>query len=372
MYNRNLVVHLTSVHPSFDIRIFHKECKTLARKGYKVILVAQHSRNEVVDGIQIRALLRPRNRFDRMTRTAWQVYRSAIKENAGLYHLHDPELIPIGVLLKIRGKRVIYDVHEDYPSSLLFRDWIHPHLRPYIVKGVRFTEWVGVRVLDGVVAATPSIAKRFPSSKTVIVQNFPIPDNLVLDKNIPYSQRSPILVYIGEISEMRGIKEMVQAVGHLPENLGAQLSLAGNFSPAYLEHEIKQLPDWKWISFLGWQSQEGVAAMLGRARIGLVLFHPAPNHINAQPNKLFEYMAAGIPVVTSDFPLWREIIEGVGCGLLVDPTDPRKIAKGLQWLLEHPEEAEAMGKRGQTAVREKYNWDREDNKLVAFYQEIIK
>lgn len=374
MYNHNLIVHLTSVHSSFDIRIFHKECKTLARAGYEVVLVAQHEKDEEVDGIRIRALAKPDHRLDRMTCTAWQIFRSAIKENAKLYHIHDPELILIGILLKIRGKRVIYDVHEDYASSLLSRDWIHPRFRSCIVRGVTLAEWIGIHLFDGVVAATPTIAKRFPSSKTVSVQNFPIMNKLVLKATttIYYPQKSPILVYIGVISEMRGIREMVQAMGHLPENLGVQLWLAGSFSPAHLEDEVKELPGWERVQFLGWQSHEGVPFILGQARLGLVLFHPAPNHVMAQPNKLFEYMSAGIPVVTSDFPLWREIVEGAGCGLLVNPLDPKAIAEAILWLLEHPEEAEKMGKRGQAAVRERYNWDYEANKLLAFYQKIIK
>lgn len=373
MYNHNLIVHLTSVHPSFDIRIFHKECKTLARAGYEVVLVVQHEKDEEVGGIRIRALVTPKNRFERMTRTLWEVYQTAIKENARLYHIHDPELILIGILLKIHGKRVIYDVHEDYPSSVLSRDWIHHRFRSYIVKGVTFAEWIGIHLFDGVVAATPTIAKRFPSSKTLIVQNFPILNKLVLKATttIYYPQRSPILVYIGVISEMRGIRGMVQAVGHLPENLGVKLWLAGSFSPVHLEDEVKEFPGWERVQFLGWQSHEGVAAMLGQARLGLVLFHPAPNHMMAQPNKLFEYMSAGIPVVASDFPLWCEIIEGAGCGLVVDPLDSKAITKAILWLLEHPVEAEAMGKRGQEAVRKRYNWDHEAEKLLVFYQKII-
>ena len=373
MCNPNLVVHLSSVHPSFDIRIFHRECKTLARAGYEVVLVVQHDRDEKVEGIQIRALSKPKNRLDRMTRTAWQVYRSAIKEDAQLYHLHDPELILIGLLLKIRGKRVIYDVHEDYPSSLLSREWIHPRVRSSIVKGVTSAEWAGAVLFDGIAAATPAIAKRFPSSKTVTIQNFPILNKLVPNTTTTthYPQRPPILVYIGVISEMRGIREMVLATGLIPGHLGAQLYLAGNFSPAETEYEIKKLAGWERVKYLEWQSREGVATLLGIARIGLVVLHPEPNHIKSQPNKLFEYMSAGIPVIASHFPLWKEIVEKAGCGLLVNPLDPKEIAEAIGWLLEHPGEAEEMGQRGQAAVRERYNWDYEADKLLVFYQKVI-
>lgn len=79
-------------------------------------------------------------------------------------------------------------------------------------------------------------------------------------------------------------------------------------------------------------------------------------------------MSAGIPVIASDFPLWKEIVEGSGCGLLVNPLDPEAIAEAIKWLLENPEKAETMGKRGRKAIEECYNWDKESVKLISFYR----
>jgi hypothetical protein len=106
-------------------------------------------------------------------------------------------------------------------------------------------------------------------------------------------------------------------------------------------------------------------------RVGLVILHPNINYVQSQPVKLFEYMAAGLPVIASDFPLWREIIDGAKCGLLVDPFDVKGIAEAITWLLEHPHEAELMGKRGQEAVYQKFNWNTEADKLIACYNELI-
>ncbi len=372
MCNPNLVVHLSSVHPSFDIRIFHRECKTLVCAGYEVVLVIQHDRDEKLDGIRIRALAKPKNRFERMTRTLWQIFRAAIKENAQIYHFHDPELIPVGILLRLKGKKVIYDVHENVPEHVFVKEWIPFWCRALVAQGAAFAEWLGANFFDGILAATPTIAKRFLPSKTKIVQNFPMINELVQNSFPLYRERSPILIYLGGISELRGAKEMVLATGLLPGHLGAQLFLAGHFSPASLEYEIKGLDGWEKVKYLGWQSREEVAALLGKARIGLVVLHPTRSYLDSYPIKLFEYMSAGIPVIASHFPLWKEIVEGVGCGLLVSPLDPKEIAEAIGWLLEHPEDAEKMGQRGQAAVRERYNWDREANKLLVHYKKMLQ
>lgn len=121
----------------------------------------------------------------------------------------------------------------------------------------------------------------------------------------------------------------------------ARLQMGGTFAPKPLEAEVRALAGWSRVDFHGWVGREDVREILSRVRAGLVLFHPMPNHVRAQPNKLFEYMAAGLPVIASDFPLWREIVEGAGCGLLVDPKDPQAIAEAMQWILDHPEEAAA-------------------------------
>lgn len=366
------ICHFTSVHPPFDIRIFYKECKTIIQAGYKAVLIVPHDRDEKIDGVQIRAVFKAENRLERMTRVLGEMYRGAIRENADIYHFHDPELIPVGLLLKLHGKRVIYDVHENYSQTLLSKEWIPPQFRPIITRMVVFEELVGTRFFDGIVAATPSIAARFPTSKTVTVQNFPFYNSgSIPNSSIPYNEREMVIAYVGVISASRGVKEMIQAVALLPQQLEVKLKLAGIFSPSNLEDEVRTFSGWNRVDFVGWQFHKDIMAMLGKARIGLVVLHPSPNHIKSQPNKLFEYMSAGLPVIASDFPLWREIIERAGCGLLVNPLDTRAIAEAIRWLLEHPSEAEAMGKQGQKAVFEYYNWEGEAKKLLAFYNKIF-
>ncbi|MCY1522537.1 Glycosyl transferases group 1 [compost metagenome] len=110
---------------------------------------------------------------------------------------------------------------------------------------------------------------------------------------------------------------------------------------------------------------------MSRSVAGVVTFLSAPNHIDAQPNKMFEYMSAGIPVVGSNFPLWKSIIEGNRCGVCVDPANPTEIAEAIDYLFTHQAEAREMGARGRAAVLDKYNWDGEGVKLLSLYREVL-
>src|SRR5262249_30305992 len=145
----------------------------------------------------------------------------------------------------------------------------------------------------------------------------------------------------------------------------------GHFNPSAYIDEVRLMPGWAQTDYAGWLSRQQVASLLAQARLGLLLSHPFPGHEGAQPNKLFEYMSVGLPVVASDFPLWREILNGVGGGLVVNPRDPQAIAGAIRWLLEHPGEAEAMGRRGMQAVRRSFHWDNEADKLLSLYENLF-
>jgi glycosyltransferase involved in cell wall biosynthesis len=363
------IVFLTSVHRPFDPRIFYKECRTLAREGFEVVLIAPHERAEIVDGVRIRPILKSQNRFKRMVITVFRVLKAAVDEGGSIYHFHDPELIIVGLLLKLKGKRVIYDVHEDVPKDILTKPYISPLVRRWLALLTELIEHFASSFFDGIVAATPSIGKRFPSKKTVIVQNFPYLQSGFVE-SLPYAKRPFQAAYSGNITVIRGAIEMVKAIAKLPGNLGAKLALAGDFSPLELETEVRNLSGWERVDFIGWRSPEEVASLLGHSRMGLVIFHPVPNHLEAQPQKLFEYMLAGLPIIASDFPLWRQIIVGTGCGILVNPLDPQAIAKAIQWVLEHPIEAEEMGLRGREVVYSQFNWANEGEKLLDLYRRL--
>lgn len=369
--SRPRVVHMTSAHRVPDTRIFLKECRALSDAGYEVVLIAQHEIDEDQYGVRIKAIPSPCSRFARMLGTSTKILRRAFAERADIYHFHDPELIPAGILLRLAGKRVVYDVHENVTKQILSKAWVRSGLRRPVSRLIHYLEWAGACVFSGIIAATPAIATQFPPRKTVVVQNFPILDELTIPDPTPYAERPPWIAYVGGISAIRGIREMVTAVGKLPIDCESRFKLIGSFVPESLRNEIETLPGWGHVDYLGWQSRLEVAAVLDQSRIGLVLFHPSPNHIEAQPNKLFEYMSAGLPVIASDFPLWRQIILGASCGVVVDPLDPDAIADAIQWLLENPVEAQRMGERGRRAVLETYNWTAEAQHLLQFYREVL-
>lgn len=365
---------ITSVHPPFDTRIFHKEAKSLAKSGYDVTLITQHDKEETVGEIRIIPLPKLKNRLERMTKTVWMAYRKALKIDADIYHFHDPELILIGLLLICHGKKVIYDVHEDYSEAILYKDWLPPQIRKIVAMLSDRIEKTVASCFSGVITVTYRIGQRFGSNNrnVVVVQNFPVLDEIFDEESmVPWNDRENVVVFVGGIGVIRGIREMVKALQLIPDNLNIQLLLAGYFSSDSLKEEIQCMHGWERCEYMGYAQLRDVVKLLGRAKMGLVLTHPVSNLFNGQPVKLFEYMAAGIPVVASNFPLWRKIIGESGCGICVNPLDPKEIADAIIWLLDNQKEAERMGLRGRHAVEEKYNWCREEKKLLQLYSELI-
>lgn len=364
------VCHLSSAHRGLDVRIFHKECLSLAASGYDTHLVIVAGKKEIATartlGVTIHALHAPAGRFSRMVQQAWRCYAIGRSLDADIYHFHDAELIPYGIWLALSGKKVIYDVHEDVPQDILTKDWIAPWVRKTVSGALSALEYLSARFFFSVAAATPFIAQRFKkiTPRTVDINNYPILGELSTG-GVDWSVKQNQVCYVGGIGRMRGILEVVQAMGLAGS--GAQLQLVGAFSEPAVEAQAHANAGWQQVDALGSLGRKDVAQVLARAVGGLVTFLPAPNHIDAQPNKMFEYMSAGVPVIASHFPLWREIVEGNDCGLCVDPLDPAAIARAIDYLVTHPKEAERMGRNGQRAVQEKYNWGMEEAKLLQLY-----
>ncbi|MCW5937031.1 MAG: glycosyltransferase [Fimbriimonadaceae bacterium] len=365
------VCHITTVHQPFDVRIFQKMARGLAKAGYDVVLLAPHTQNETVDGVRIEALPKARHRIERWLSSRKQALYQALGVGADLYHFHDPELIPVGLALKAQGKTVVYDVHESHAESILDRAYIPAPLRRFVSANVARLERQADRKLDAIVAATPKIGRAFTNLRTVLVQNYPLAGELEAPIEAPFADRERAVVFVGGVSAARGAREMVRA---MDQTRDVRLILVGPFTPAALEAELRQEPGWRNVEALGWQDRPAVAAAMARARTGLVLFHPMRNHVESQPNKLFEYMSAGLPVIGSDFPYWRELLTPEGgepVGVPVDPLDPTKVAEAVQRLVDDPGFAESLGQNGRRAVAEKFNWATQEQVLLNLYRDLL-
>lgn len=360
------IVHLTSAHPRYDTRVFLKECRGLAAHGHRVsLVVADGLGDEVRNGVEILDAGKSQGRLGRMVAATRRVLRRALDTPADAYHLHDPELIPAGVYLKLRGMRVIFDAHEDLPMQVLSKPYLRPIVRGRISAATAMLERHTLPKFDGVIAATPFIRDKFRKMgiDCIAVNNFPLLDEL--ETATQWSEKQAEICYVGSISSIRGISQLVQAMDLL--NTGSRLNLVGSFPNDELRRSVEGISGWSRVDLHGFLGREGVRAVLGNSMAGIVTFLPAPNHVNAQPNKMFEYMSAAIPVIASDFPLWREIIEGNQCGLCVDPLDPRAIASAIDYIISNPRDAQRMGESGRRAVLERYNWEAEEKKLLEYY-----
>lgn len=233
------ICHITTVHPANDVRIFAKECRSLSQSGYEVFLIAPETSVKNTDvSLGIKFIPKEHNRFLRLIRGQWRALKEALNLKASLYHFHDPELIFMGLILKLMRKKVVYDVHEDLPRQIRTKEWLPSWSRKVIAFIAESVEWMGTRFFDGIVTVTPLIQKRFPSHKTILVQNFPILGELAQSGSKNYSDRPLSFAYIGGVTAIRGIREMVKALEYI-EIPQVKLTLGGNFSPESLLREVK-------------------------------------------------------------------------------------------------------------------------------------
>jgi glycosyltransferase involved in cell wall biosynthesis len=381
---------ISTVHQPFDTRIFHKEARSLARAGYSVYYIVRSEKGEEVDGVKIVPLPVFSSRITRMVLLPWVALRRALQIKADVYHFHDPELMFAAAALKlITQKIVIYDIHEDVPAQILNKDWIPKSMRKFVARLYRIVERALLRFYDALIVVGSGLAEQYKSSskgKVVILANYPLVDNTAwlemsdeVDKGSSLdAMGSQAVVYVGGLTQIRGVEQLLAAVAILKHQsrVPFTLKLVGPAQPPGYKQRLEEIIEKSRISdvvqLMGHVPYREALQIMRDAAVGVVTFLHAPNHISTAPTKLFEYMLAGLPVICSNFPLWQEIVSSTECGLTVNPESPQEIAKAIAYLLEHPEEAREMGKRGQRAVLQTYNWAREEEKLLALYERLLK
>jgi glycosyltransferase involved in cell wall biosynthesis len=305
-----------------------REAASLAGAGYPTSLVAVEHDVIVPDTGVALHLLRSRTRASRMILGTLLAVAVALRTRPKVVHLHDPELIWSIPLLRLLGRTVIYDAHEDLPAQILDKPYLSRGSRRLVYPFGRLLVWIAGRTSSAVVAATEKIADTFPRAKTVVVHNYPRLD--VADGTADeLASRETFVGYVGGISVERGAHQMVDACATAAWPHGWRLALAGSVVPASLREELGVRRGWQVVDFHGLVGPIEARRLLTTCRVGLLVLQRNAAHLDSLPTKMFEYFAAGIPVIASDFPLWRSIIEAHDCGLLVDETSPDAIAEAV-------------------------------------------
>jgi len=363
------ICRLSSSHPRYDTRIFLKECSSLAAiKDFDVhLIVADGKADELRNKVKIIGVGKENSRKKQLIKAPKRIYKKAIEIDADIYHFHDPELLFMANKLRKKGKKVIYDVHEDMPRAILSRGWVAYPLLSLISFLFEKVENFIARKMSTVVTATPYISTRFEkiNKKVTTINNFPILNELNFkSKNIEPANE---VCYVGGIDRIRGIVQIMDAL-ELTDNI--KLNLAGNFETNELEDEVKRHKAWHKVNFFGFVDRKKAAEILARSKAGIVTFLPAPNHIFARPNKMFEYMSAGLPVIASHFEDWKSIVENYKTGICVNPESPREIAAAIREICLNNHLAEQFSLNGQIAVKEVFNWENEAQKLQKVYTDL--
>jgi glycosyltransferase involved in cell wall biosynthesis len=370
MHSNGRIVHVSTAHHWNDSRIFSRMCRSLAADGYEVVLLARAEAEQEADGVRVVPVPAAHSRLGRMAGSIPRVAAKAYSLRGAVYHLHDPELIPLIPLLRLSGAKVIYDAHEDLGAQILEKEYLPSAVRPAVAVLGRLLVTFADRTANHSVAASPKVAEGFRAARCTVVRNFPEELPQIADPQA-YEQRAHRVVYAGGLTRSRGVEQMVDAMrqADLPDSW--RLRLVGRHSPDDLIDRLRERAGWDRVEYRGEVSPLEARRLMSECRIGLALLQPIGQYVDVLPTKLFEYMSLGIPVVASDYPQCREVVEGSGCGLVVDPTDPRAIGAAVAELAADPERAKAMGERGRTAVAGRYHWAGEAKALLEVYRQLL-
>ncbi len=367
---------MTCVHEWNDNRILFKEASSLVR-NYTVELHAPGNfKFREVNGVRIFGLA-PVKRFLRPLSWIRLFFRS-VKAVASVYHFHDPELIPLGLFLRILGKKVVYDVHEDYPDAILYKQWIPKPFRKMTSFIFNLLEKKCSSFFSGLIFAELTYKEGFRNSRTpqIDILNYPL-DCEPKERASKETEKRCNLIYAGTVSEIRGAVEMLKTMAILASwEKNVHLFLVGPFPRpslrAELEEFLKEHSLLEYVTITGRVAPAEVYTYYEKADIGLCLLHPVENNLKSLVTKLFEYMSAGIPILASNFPRWSELLEETRAGLTANPLDPYEIARQVCTLIDNPELRLSMGSSGREAYEKYFNWNGEETKLIRFYDKLLE
>ena len=374
------VCMITTAHSPLDNRIFYKEAISLMKAGYEVSVIGcTKSRIEgEKNGIDIIGLEKGAGLKSNLL--LWSdLAHEALNKDADIYHCHEPESFFVALYLRLfHGKKIVYDVHEYYIDVIPLASL---PMKMFLSFMLYLVEPLFCRFAEAVITADDGIAKRyFKFIKDVyVIFNFPTFDVFIDVDSIIRNEKYPgnfVMIYVGGLSEERGILELIKAT-HEASKVHPEVKLViigefrtKNFRDICIEY-VRSNGLGDNVEFLGYVPHKEVPEYINASNVGTALFHPTRRFAKtAYPIKLFEYMICGKPVLVSNLPAIRKIIEESECGLLVDPMNIYEVAKAIIFMLEHPQDTKAMGYSGRRAVQNKYNWLKMETELLKLYKNI--
>lgn len=367
------VCHITSVHRRYDTRIFYKQCMSLSKTYDVYLLVNDDKGDEYINGVNIISNnIITKNKFSRIFKSLKSIKRKALTIDADIYHLHDPELLPLVKFLKKKGKKVIFDSHEDYPPTFLTKDWIPRLLRKPIKLIYEHIEKRAIKKADGAIVCYHWTYDRYKkwNDNVQLVYNFPIiNDQIKSNTNI---KKKYDLVYAGGIKEIWNHVVILDSISNTENKI--LYALAGPYDDSYMKI-LKKHENWDNVDYKGIIDIEEVMNIYQDSKIGVALLDYIPvTHYkkgNLANTKIFEYMYNKLPILCTDFDMWSKIVKEENCGIVVNPNNVGEISKAIDYLLNNPEEAKQMGLNGYKAVIEKYNWNNDSKKMFKLYEDIL-
>lgn len=360
------ICHVTSAHKTNDVRIFLKECTSLAKNPEdEVFLVGQGDDRIENDVTVIGAGILPTGRLKRMLLFSRRVVNRAKEVNAEVYHLHDPELIRHALKLKKKGAYVIFDSHENILDSIDEKLYMPRALRFLVKKYYSYLQRKVYPKIDAIIVVSPQMIEphlKF-NKNVVMISNFPI-----VAEEIEYRETKGNIVFAGGVSNQWSHKELLKAIRGIEE---VHYYVYGIADKDYLKDLLEI--DESHFTYGGVVSFKEVQSRLEEAEMSVALLKPGKNTFFDQGTlgntKLFEAMMNKKPIIATDFVLWKRIIEDNKCGLCVDPNDSEEIRKAIIKVHSMSEEdRKQMGENGRKTVIEQYNWTIEEGKLINLYQ----
>jgi glycosyltransferase involved in cell wall biosynthesis len=364
------VAIVSSVHRWNDTRIFVKQAASLAANGYDVTLAAIGDLPLPFDASGVHVVPLPRRRRALRWITWLSILRIVLAERAEVVHAHDPELIPLVLLLKLTGRKAVCDIHENVAEQVLHKEWIPRFCRVPLSRALKLAQRWLPRAADAVLLAEDSYVRDFPQVANVsVVRNFPL---LRPHCKRDYRTHTLRMIYVGDVRRVRGIREYVAITDQLAKRgIPVELLIVGSFADPDEERQTKDLVQRlgleKRVKFLGRRPPEDIPALVEKCDVGLALLHPIGNYRESYPTKMFEYMAAGVPVIASRFALWKSVLVGNDCGRVVDPLNVEEATWAVIDYWESRELRERHGRNGRSAVVGRYHWGVEVPRLLAVY-----